>query len=108
MKGNYDKLSRCEVKNRTFGTDSNTWRACPLDAIIVLTRAFSPGQELEVYTAGTHVFGGPSAGWANVLPAPFGCFSNLGMCRRAAGLKSHFSFTPPIKMNDGECGLEVF
>lgn len=83
MNGNDDKSSRCEDKNGTFGTDSNTWQARPLDVIIGLTRAFSLGQELVVYTARTQVFGGMSAGWANVLPAPFGCCGDIGLCRRA-------------------------
>lgn len=74
-------------KNETFGSDSNTWRVCPLDVIIGLTRAVSAGQERVVYTARTRVFGGMSAVWVNVLPAPFGCCSNLGLCRKVVGLK---------------------
>lgn len=77
----------------TFGTDSNTWQACPLDVIIGLTRAFSLGQELVVYTMRTWVFGGMSADWVNVLPAPFGCCNDLGLCRRVLGLK-RFLFSP--------------
>lgn len=80
--GNDDKWSRCEGKNETFGTDGNTWRACPLDVIISLTRAFYRGQEFVVYTGRTQVLRGVSAGQANVLPAPFGSYSNLGLCGR--------------------------
>lgn len=40
--GNDDKLR----KNRTFGTDSNTWPACPLDVIISLTQDFYRGMGL--------------------------------------------------------------
>lgn len=44
--GNDDKSSRCEGKNGTFGTHSNTWPAHPLDVIIGLTQAFSRGRSL--------------------------------------------------------------
>jgi len=66
-------------KSRAFGTDGNTWRAHPLDVIIGLTRAFSRGPDLAVYTLRTQVFGGVTAGWANVLSATLSCCSDLGL-----------------------------
>lgn len=87
-----DKSSRCEGKSGTFGADSNTWRARPLDVIVGLTQAFSLGQELVVYTARTRVFGGMSAGWVNMLPAPFGCCNDLGLCRRSGWPEKGFFF----------------
>lgn len=62
LNGHVDKSGMCERKSRAFGTDSNTWQACPPDVIISLTQAFSQGNELVVYTVRTQVFRGMSAG----------------------------------------------